>query len=322
MQKTIAIYFSSPEPMGYPLDKPPYLEKYREIIASVENHDIDVFIVRGDSYTGNGQFKRSWKFVRRFKRGWRFVGDNLQKSDGEIKADLIFNRDSDNTIPVITDCPIINHPEFDALCTNKVKTFETFPDISPKSAAVNSYNEYVGKVRAWNMNDDDLIVLKKNFEAEGKGIFIIKVGDSKPDLYDSWNDIMIQEFLDSSIGIPGIVEGLHDLRITVVNGEPINSFLRAPQKGSLVANVARGGKGTSVNLNDIPKEVLDLVYEIDENVKQYFPAIYAADFIRSDKGYKLLELNSRPGVQHPDWSATHQKFNNAIVDMLVGAASS
>ena len=132
---------------------------------------------------------------------------------------------------------------------------------------------------------------------------------------------MVQEFLDSSVGIPGITDGMHDLRITVINGKPINSFLRVPKEGSYLANIAQGGSGTSIDLKQIPKEVINLVYRIDEKVKKYFPAIYAADFIHSDKGYKLLELNSRPGVQHPDWSKTYQKFNACIIAMLVAAVN-
>ncbi|MFH1564460.1 MAG: hypothetical protein ABIC82_01270 [bacterium] len=309
MKKIIAIYFSDPEPMGYPFGKSQYLEIYKEIISKIESHGIDVFIVRGDSYISDG----------RFKRAWQFIDGNLKESKGEIRADLIFNRDDKNTIPLIHDCKIINKPEFDQMCVDKIKTFEAFPDISPKTAYIHSYQAFLEQIGEWQMEPEEMIVLKKNFETEGRGIFIVPVSNVKKELYSDWNDIIIQEFLDSSIGIPNITNGLHDLRVTVINGRPINSFLRVPKEGSYLANVSQGGQGTSIDLDNVPKDVIDLVCRIDEKVKKYFPAIYAADFINSPKGYKLLELNSRPGVQHPDWSKTYKKFNDAIIDMLAEA---
>ena len=311
MSKTIAIYFSDSEPMAYPFNKKQYLEIYQQIISELESRGIKVFIVRGDSYIKNG----------RFGKGWQFVNEKLKESAGEVHVDLIFNRDDKNTIPIIDDCKIINQPEFDQLCVDKVKTFETFPDISPKTASIHSYQGYLEQIEKWRMKPEEMIVLKKNFETEGRGIFIIPIADVKKSLYKDWNNVMVQEFIDSSIGIPGITDGLHDLRVTVINGKPINSFLRVPKKGSYLANVAQGGSGTSIDLKKVPKEVIEFVYRIDKKVKKYYPAIYSADFIHSGKGYRLLELNSRPGVQHPEWSKTYKKFNDGIIEMLIAAVN-
>ena len=311
MKKVIAIYFSDPEPMGYPFHKEQYLSKYKEIITEVEKAGIAVHIVRGESYNGDGIFSH----------GWHFEGDELISSEGEIKADLIFNKDDKNTIPAIHDCKIINQPEFDDLCVDKMKTFEAFPDISPKTSYIHSYKGCTEQLASWDIAENELIVLKKNFETNGRGIFIIPVAEVKEELHKDWSDILIQEFLDSSIGIPGITEGLHDLRVTVVNGKPINAFLRVPKEGTLIANISRGAVGTSINITDVPQEVMDLVQKIDTKVQTFFPAAYGADFVRSPKGYKLIELNSRPGIQHPDWQKTYQLFNDAIIKMLVEAVA-
>ncbi|MBT3817500.1 MAG: hypothetical protein HOE80_03575 [Candidatus Magasanikbacteria bacterium] len=309
MKKIIAIYFSDSEPMGYPFQKSQYLERYQEIMIDLEDNDIDVYIVRGDSYILDGKFKK----------GWRFVNGILEESDGEIQADLIFNRDHLNTIPRITDCQIINQVEFDELCIDKIKTHEAFPDISPKTGYIHSYQAFIEQIQEWGMEADDIIVLKKNFLLEGRGVFILPIKEVTKDLYKDWDDILIQEFLDSSAGIPGIVEGIHDLRVTVVNGKAINSFVRTPKEGSYVANIARGGSGMALEIEKVPSEVIALISKIDKKINTYFPAIYSADFIYSGKEYKLLELNSRPGVQHRDWSKTYKKFHDALIDMLVEA---
>jgi len=167
MNKTIAIYFSDPEPMGYPFNKPQYLECYQQIISEIENRGINVFVVRAGSYIKDGCFGK----------GWHFVDGRLQESNGKVHADLIFNRDDKNTIPIIHDCKIINQPEFDQLCVDKVKTFEVFPDISPKTASIHSYQACLEQIKEWQMKTKEIIVLKKNFETEGRGIFIIPIAD-------------------------------------------------------------------------------------------------------------------------------------------------
>ena len=129
----------------------------------------------------------------------------------------------------------------------------------------------------------------------------------------------MQEFMDSSLGIPGVVEGMHDLRVTVVNGEPINSFVRTPKSGSYLANTAQGGKGMSIDLEQVPDEVINMVYEIRDTFEKYRPSVFAADFINSPKGFRLVELNSRPGMQRPHVSKTYKKFNDAVVKMLIDA---
>ncbi len=306
-QKTIAIYFSDPEPMGYPFHKKEYFETYQKIISDIEKENIEVYIVRGESYLGNG----------RFKMGWRLKGDELIASEGEIKVDLIFNRDDKNTIPNIYDCITINKPQFDDICVDKFKTFELFPEISPKTGYVHTFEACHHELQIWNLDPNDLVVLKKNFETEGRGIYIIPAKDVQKDLYQDWTDIIIQEFIDSSVGLPGLSSGLHDLRITVIGGVPINSFVREPKKGSYLANISQGGSGTSIDLEEVPKEVIKLVSDINTVVDQFCPIIYAADFMNSPKGFKLVELNSRPGVQHPDWSKTYRLFNDAVVELLI-----
>lgn len=309
MNKIIAIYFSDPEPMDYPFNKDIYLEQYQKIITEIEKNDIQVFIVRGNSYVKNG----------RFEKGWRFINGELKETEGEIKADLIFNRDDKNTIPLITDCRIINHPDLDRLCVDKIKTFEMFPEMSPKTALVNTFSDCLKTVKNWGLEKNDLIVLKENFETEGRGIFVLPLREIKKELYDSWNNTLVQEFIDSSVGLPGITKGLHDLRIAVVNDQPINAYVRQPAEGSYLANIAKGGSGMAVDLKDISSEVMENVREISRKLNKYFPAVYSADFMNSPKGYKLIELNSRPGIQHPKYSKNYKKFNDAVTKMLIEA---
>lgn len=305
--KTLAIYFSDEDIMGYPFTKKEYFSRYKNIIMSLKRHDVKTFIVRGNSYTGNGIFSH----------GSYLENGKILPFNSSIQVDMIWNRDDKNTIPRIDDCPIINHPDLDEICVDKFKTFELFPDLSAKTALIHSFKEYKNLISTWKLDTNELIVLKKNFQTEGRGIYIKKIQDINESLYEDWSDILVQEFIDSSIGIPKITSGLHDLRVTVVNGRPINAFVRVPKDGSLLANVAQGGSGRSIELNELPDEALAIVEQILRKLNIYNPALFAIDLMHSKKGYRLVELNSRPGVQHRKWSSTYLRFNHALIEMLV-----
>lgn len=309
MGKVLAIYFSDPEPMGYPFNKDEYWGIYQSIIGILEERGVVVYIVRGDCYRGKGKFGH----------GWRIENGKLKMSTGEIQADLIFNRDDKNTIPRITDCPIINQPDLDELCLDKWATARLFLDLSPMSAYINDFAEWQTLFKKQTWKGRERIVLKKNFQTEGRGIHILPPQNINCELYESWNDILVQEFIDSSVGIPGLADGLHDIRVNVVNCQIIDGFIRVPKAGSFLANVSAGGTGRSIEKTMIPAEVLALAAAINKKLSRYYPSLYTIDFMNSAVGYKLVELNSRPGVQLPNWPSTYHVFNSAIVNMLVGA---
>ncbi len=310
--KKIAIYFSDPEPMGYPFNtKYPYWEIYQGIIKDIEAQGIEVYIVRGHSYLGNGSFSHSW----------RVRNGEMVSVDEKITVDLIFNRDDKNTIPAIYDCLIVNHPDLDQVCVDKVRTVELFPELSPKTKAINSYAQYIQTVSAWGLGHEDRVALKKNFLSGGQGIHILAINEISASLYEDWEDVLMQEFIDSSIGIPGIVEGLHDIRIVTINGEPVYSFIRTPPTGSFLANVSQGGAERAVPLAQLPQDLLVLVERVNKEFFQYRPSMFAADFFNTKDGFKLIELNSRPAVCDPAQSPETKNYIDKIVEFLINEVS-
>ena len=304
--KKIWIYFSDNGKMWYPFNKENYLSSYKKLIRTLEDSNIEVYIVRWNSY----------KWVWIFNWYSQINNNEIVESLEDIKVDLIFNRDDKNTIPEINDCKIINHPEFDELCVDKFKTFERFPDISPKTANINSYNEYIEQIKKYKFQASDFIVLKKNFETEGNGIYIWEIWKVTEDIYDDWSDILFQEFIDNSVWIDGIVDWLHDLRITVVNWKPINSFIRTPKEWSYLANVAQWGDDFPVELDLLPKSLFTTIDFINKQIWDYSPILYSADFMNSKAWFKLVELNSRPALFDQ-----YDNFRNAVADMLIKAVS-
>ncbi len=313
MPKKLAIYFSDPEPMGYPFDVVflPYWEIYQGIIRDIEAHGIEVYIVRGHSYLGNGSFSH----------GWMVKNAAMIPIDGSITVDLVFNRDDKNTIPAIYDCQIINRPDLDRICVDKFETAALFPEMSIKTEGINSYKEFLEVVNRWDVRPEEKIVVKKNFLSSGHGIFIRPVKEISESLYQSWNNILVQEFVDSSVGIPSIVEGLHDIRVVTINSEPVYTFVRIPKEGSFLANLAQGAKELPLSVAALPTNLLEMVAKINKKLSQYKPSIFASDFMNSKDGFKLVELNSRPTVCNPLTSQEAKNYIDKIVQLLVGQLS-
>lgn len=311
--KKIWIYFSREEKMWYPFDQRNYLEAYFYLIKDIEeNHNIEVYIVRWKSYIWNWEFSNSYRF-------------DYNKNDIElyetwkVKVDLIFNRDNENTIPYIDDCKIINHPDFDNLCTDKLKTYEKFSELCPKTTYINSYEEFLESSKILWFEESDLIVLKKNFLTNWIWVYIWELKWVKKNTYIDWDNILFQEFIDSSIWIPWIVDWFHDIRVTVVNWKITNSFIRQPKKWSYLANTSQWGSIFVVDLWNIPKDLIVKVEKITKTLVEYSPLFFSVDFMNSKDWFKLVELNSRPWLDHPSEYKEYYIFNNAVRDMLVEA---
>lgn len=304
---TLAVYFSDEDKMGYPFHKKEYFASYNKLSLLLSEREIQMVIVRGSSYLGNGQFSH----------GWRFIDNQLVSIPSSIKSTIIWNRDDKNTIPNITDHPIINSMELDKLCVDKKKTAEFFPQFSPKTKVLSSYEELSEVLETWQLKSEDLVVLKKNFETEGNGIFIQPVSEITIDLYDDWNGIIVQKFCDSSGGIPELVTGLHDIRVTVMNSKIAESYIRTPAPGKLLANTALGGSYFYIKTEKIPAKLQRLVKKIDDQLSHFPMRLYAADFFLSNKGWRLIELNSRPGMPYVGQDLGDEYFTNYYFKQLV-----
>lgn len=304
MKKIVAIYFSSVGAYAYPFDKPEYLESYNWLINELMKHKIEVVVVRGDSYQGAGVFSKRYELKNN-----QFV-----LFERPIRADLIFNRDDKNTIPYIEDCAIINPARLDEICANKKLTSEIFPDLMPATYLSTSYDSAKNAI---NEIQSELVVLKPNTGTEGRGVVIVKPQQVNKSLYSDWNNIIVQEFCETSFGITGICLGRHDLRVTIINGRPIHSMLRIPKSGSYVSNIAQGGISRSVSLKDIPLKAYRLISSIDNKLSGYTLRFYSADIVNTEYGFMLIELNSHPGIGHSKFYDDYLEYNSSIAKLLI-----
>lgn len=304
--KAIWIYFSTPGKMSYPFDIVEYYESYQELIKIIESdHTTKVYIVRWNSYKWKGVFSEIYQFQ-----------NNQLIQVWEQQVHLIFNRCN---LHEITDCPVINSPSFYELCEDKYKTYLRFTDVSPKTEYIHNYSSLDIACDTLNIQDDELVVLKKNFWMWGDGINILPRNKIQNDLYPNWRNILIQRFINSSVGVPNIVKWMHDLRIMIVNHTIIWATIRTPQQGSFLANVAQWWTSITLDIQLLPRELLDVLESVMDHLDDYENIIYGADFMNSPQWYKLVELNACPGLLHKSWDKNCFNFYNAIAEMLVNA---
>jgi len=209
---------------------------------------------------------------------------------------------------------IINNPGFNKLCWDKVQTYDYLSELVPRTFAVNNIKELK---EVLPMIGTETVVLKPRYGIMGKDIKFIKKNKIKQE--DVRKNYVAQEFIDSSAGIKELdIEGVHDLRVIIINGKIDHSYVRIAEPGSLFANCAKGGKKVFLKEEQIPEKVLEIVREVDSRFGKYLPRIYAIDFVYDKKGkIWVSELESVPGFAYYDEAEEiRSNFLNNIVDVL------
>lgn len=297
IRPVIAIFFNDPGFDAYPFDDPEFRRAYHELAAKVRDSEMDCVIVRSmDTYLGGNDFRG----------GWRFDGRAFIREEGRVASTVIFNRSN-----FVSQGPVrvINHPDLERLCTDKMETWRRFAALSPRSALVNDAAE---AARVASSLQGDYLVAKPVSMERGIGVHIGKREEvlAKIPAYP----YLLQEFIDTSGGIPGITAGLHDLRVVIVAGTPVLTYVRVPKAGSFLANFAQGGTCTYLSLAQVPAEAMALCRDIDAELSMYGDRVYSVDMGRTGDGrWQLIELNSKPGLEALDACKDAGRFMGALV---------
>lgn len=242
--------------------------------------DSNVFIARFD-----------WYSEGKLQKAYRFDGENWNKIE-DIKVDIVFDKYKfDNETvglkkEIKENHPVLNSFEVEKLCKDKLLAYERFPENHPETreGTLENVEEMLDKYSK--------VVVKPVSAHAGEGVEII---DDISE-FDEEGERIVQQFIDSSSGIEQLgIEGIHDLRVVVVDGEPVLSYFRQPESG-FVANVAQGGSMEFVALEDVPEEAIDIVRKvIDVFGQKKFVCGIDMIFDKDQKPW-ILELNSKPGM--------------------------
>ncbi|MGH7197096.1 MAG: ATP-grasp domain-containing protein [Candidatus Saccharimonadales bacterium] len=263
---------------------PSYQQAYHEIIDQLNEKGVYVAILMGQS---------SFKGKAHFSKHWVQVNDNGEyrfEKRGPITVDVVFEKDhfvSDG------ETLVLNSPQFKDMCWDKQKTYNLLGEFQPKTLVVQDETELE---EALNQMSGDKVAVKAFEGSSGHGIF---VGD-KADVFGEEDllkfPLLVQEFIETAGGVPGITDKRHDIRVVLTNGEPILATLRTPPEGGLKSNIGYGGEHRLVDIANLPTDLVELCHRIDKKVtllSEY--RLYSADFGLTPHGWRLFELNSMPG---------------------------
>ena len=182
----------------------------------------------------------------------------------------------------------------------------------PRSFVIKNQEELLSQLKS--LEGAPLAVLKPAKGMQGKGILIDKPENLAHVVLEENSEYVLQEFVDTSQGIPGITEGYHDLRIVVVNGKITLAHVRTPKEGSLLANVALGGSIEEVPLEKIPSFILSCVQEIQAVIDEEFDfPLYSIDFgIQAGSQPFVFELNDQIGFPSEKMNSSELFIENTI----------
>lgn len=301
----VGMCFSQPLQGNQPLD---YVGKkllvYLRFLQLCQQKGWQVYVLTKKTYNGDGLFKGSWLYQN----------NEFVLSKKPVKMDLVYDRTAgldfppENTGGMI----IVDRRDFKVMSCDKYQTYLEIGQYMPPTY-------WVGKKENLKLTLEKIktkwVVLKPFNALKGIGIYI---GPKNKALNFQFSDkyplYIAQEFIDTSGGILGIVNGKHDLRIVVVNGEVVWCHVRTPPKGEFLANVARGGSITEIDYErQAPESIKKIVADIaPQFYKKYNNPVYCFDFGMSKKGPKIFEINDTMGF--PLWGMKNRdKFLKALV---------
>ncbi len=247
-------------------------------------HELEIYIA-----------KYNWYEDGSLTKAFHWNGEEWEKVH-DVKLDLVYDKfkydhDTKELKKQIGEkLPVLNDLELEEICKDKLRTYELFPD-------------YVGETRtATQQNAEEMfeenekLVFKPRYGFAGHGVEILESLGEFEEPEDTEN-FVLQEFIDTDGVEEWGVEGPHDLRTIVIDGEiQDGNYVRVPDEG-LISNISRGGHQKYVSRDELPESIIEIIEEMKSSFEKYQPAIFSVDFMFDTEGQPwIVELNSKPGT--------------------------
>jgi len=284
---------------------------YHQLFKKGLLRGLEMYIASGrDSYLGNLNFQDPWIYN----------GSFFEKQTGIISADAVYDRSGGLKFPTEEiSFKVLNGIGFKQLCYDKNLTYALLAEFMPKSYPVKNTADLHEALK--NFAADELAVLKPVSGFGGKNILIDSPKNLSSSAIQNSIEYALQQFVDTSAGISGITSGHHDLRAIIVNGGFVLCHVRAPQKGSLLANVAQGGSIKEVAIALVPGPVKQIISTVSSIIDSAFDMpVYSIDFgVCHDKPY-IFELNDQIGFPSENMH-DYPLFIDGILESLARLAA-
>ncbi|MBU0598456.1 hypothetical protein KKF61_05740 [Patescibacteria group bacterium] len=102
-----------------------------------------------------------------------------------------------------------------------------------------------------------------------------------------------------------------------MNGRIVQTYIRIPKQGSLLANVAQGGKMLEIKKSAVPKKAIKIAFLIDKKIKRMGNRMYAMDFGFENGRPYVFELNPRAGFPYPQWKMYYHIWHKELLKTLM-----
>ena len=286
-----------------------YEQAYHEIIDQLNEKGVYVAVLMGQgTYEGNGTFSKHWVLVNN-NGNYRF------EKRGQITVDAVFDKDHFKDDGKVLK---INTDRLYQICWSKEKTYEVLGEFHPMSILAHDTAQLD---EALEKLPGERVAVKSLTGSSGLGVF---VGD-KSDVYGEQEilkyPVLVQEYIETSGGIPGITDSRHDIRVVLLNGQPAIATLRTPPEGELKSNIGYGGHHRLLSVSELPSELLEMCEAIDKKLKNYGNfRIYSVDCGLTPNGWRLFEVNGMPGTINRDRGEPAWEYQDALTSFLKEAA--
>lgn len=316
MKKVLILFGKSNWRKSRPFSNKKYMYSYEYFYDLCKKNGIQMYRASYQWYNFEKKvFSHAWIFEEK--------GGVWSKVEN-IKPDLIFDRTKPNLEQrlnvdnISVDFEVFNNTEFTKIIDNKLNTSLLFSKWSKKNFIVNKNDDLE---RIMKKIKSRKIVLKPIDQSGGANVIIGEkkyVAEKIKKEKIKINNWIIQEFIDSSKGIPGIMKGIHDLRIVLVNDDVAYSYFRKPAEGSLLANIAQGGAMEIIPIEKIPNSIFSILERAKDIFSGFENKLYTIDLMFDEDGKPwIVELNSMPGMYfEPGQEKTRESFYLKLLELF------
>lgn len=290
MKKVLILFGKSNWRKATPFLSSEYQTSYECLYALCEQNGIQLYRASYQWYDEKKQiFTHAWTYDAQ-KDEWKKVQS--------ITPDLIYDKTKSGLdvyaqkLVINERYPFINDLNFTRVIDDKFITSLVFSQWSKKNWFVKSEAE-LKKILPKLQTDQ--IVVKPISESGGNGVCI--VDKSNIQYLDFSSEKIVQEFIDSSGGVPDISQSTHDLRLVFVGKKLIYAYIREPKNGCLLANISQGGTLTIVPKSKIPQSIHPILKHIHATLDSFTDRIFAVDFMFDEHAKPwIVEFNAMPGL--------------------------
>lgn len=297
-----------------------FREAYQSILNLFSLRHVEVYFAEIDHLCMDGSFS-AYYTVERVTDG----SDGaiiFKKMTDSIHPDLVVNRMKDALYhhPVVKSRPWKIYNEYEiAQYGNKSISQQTLSEFMPSSLTVDTDALEGDAVEAF-MSRHNVAVMKPLRLNGGQGIELAHSSDEVW-AYFKRNDshsMVLQEFIETAAGAPGLSSERHDIRLYVIDGRVQMMAIRKPQAGEFLANTAAGGSIEFYGTDAVPSELCTLLETImgklNSSVEHYFISL---DFFYGNNQWYLIEVNDQPGVPAHYQTDQSAKLHESLVSSIM-----